>query len=618
MPTRRTRHATSLAQAVLDAVPVHVAVLDRAGVIAAVNTTWRQFARDNGADLSMSHSAEGVDYLAVCRAARGESSEGALEAAEGIQAVLDGRLADFSLEYTCHSPGRQRWFVLMVNPMRTPVGGVVVVHADVTQRKLAELALLESETQHRSVLQDQTEVISRFLPDGTFTFVNEVYCRFFGKTAGELLGRRWQPVAHADDLPLIEARLAELSPANPVVTIENRVYAGDGRLHWIEFVNRALYDDTGRIREIQSVGRDIGERKRMEQALHGTHVHMRLIQEAAHVGTWEWDMTNGELAWSPEMLRLYGYTEADFPGDYAAFSRRVHAEDLARTERELDAAVAEQRPFAMEFRVLPPGRESCWVLARGAVEYDAYGKPVRMFGVNIDISARKAMEARKDALVEEIARLNRELLRVQERERTALAKELHDELSQEIVAIRAHAGAIQRRGGRKVGRTREDAAAIVEAAGRIYDVSHRLMDGLHPRMLDSTGLVDALLGHLATWSQRNPDIRVIARLTSAGLPCPEEVRIQLFRIAQEALTNVAQHARARHVRMFLGVRAGPDGRLLCLVVRDDGRGIAATGSGTGYGLLTMRERARAVGGALDIRSWPGRGTRIAVDTPLPD
>jgi PAS domain S-box-containing protein len=118
----------------------------------------------------------------------------------------------------------------------------------------------------RSVVEDQTEVISRFLPDGTFAFVNEVYYRFFGKSAQELIGKKWQPVVVAEDLPEIRERLHTLSPSHPVVVIENRVYSGGGEVRWMQFVNRGFFSARGRLREVQSVGRDITERKQAEAA----------------------------------------------------------------------------------------------------------------------------------------------------------------------------------------------------------------------------------------------------------------------------------------------------------------------------------------------------------------
>ena len=126
-----------LTGAVLDSLPSHVAVLDESGAIVAVNQSWRDFARANGADgLTVS---TGVNYLRVCDEAGGEGAEGAADFAAGIRDVLAGRRETIELEYPCHAPDRRRWFVGRVTRLRC--GGsprVVVAHEEVTGRKLAE------------------------------------------------------------------------------------------------------------------------------------------------------------------------------------------------------------------------------------------------------------------------------------------------------------------------------------------------------------------------------------------------------------------------------------------------------------------------------------------------
>jgi two-component system, cell cycle sensor histidine kinase and response regulator CckA len=138
---------------------------------------------------------------------------------------------------------------------------------DITESKKTEAALRESESRYRAVVEDQTEVICRFRKDGTVIFANDVFCRFFGKSLGELIGAKWQPVAVTDDVPQIEEKLRSISPSNPVVVIENRIYDGSGRVRWMQFVNRGFFDPQGGLIEIQAVGRDITERKRVEEAL---------------------------------------------------------------------------------------------------------------------------------------------------------------------------------------------------------------------------------------------------------------------------------------------------------------------------------------------------------------
>lgn len=151
------------------------------------------------------------------------------------------------------------------------VRGFFVLVTDVSAIKAVEAQLSASEDRYRAVLEAQTDAISRLRADGVFLYANDVYCRFFGKDLKELLGQRWHPIAHPDDLPMIEARLAELAPDNPVVMIENRVYSGTGALHWMQFINRGFFNGEGRLLEIQSVGRDVTARRQAEQALRETN-----------------------------------------------------------------------------------------------------------------------------------------------------------------------------------------------------------------------------------------------------------------------------------------------------------------------------------------------------------
>jgi PAS domain S-box-containing protein len=151
---------------------------------------------------------------------------------------------------------------------------------DVSERSQAQARLRESEERYRSLVEDQTEVISRFREDGTFLFVNEVFCRFFGKRAEELIGQRWQSVVLAEDLPLIEERLRSLTASRPVAVIENRVRAAGGEARWMQFVNRGIFDEGGRLLEIQSVGRDVSERRLAEEELRASrHALRRLATE---------------------------------------------------------------------------------------------------------------------------------------------------------------------------------------------------------------------------------------------------------------------------------------------------------------------------------------------------
>ena len=183
--------------------------------------------------------------------------------------VLAGSIKTFSREKRyIHRNGSIVWVNLTVSPQwldgQEPSYKIAFVE-DITTRKAAETALMLSEERYRKMAEGQTDAICRITADGTYLFVNDAYCRILGKSRDELLGSSWHPVALADDLKNIEEQLRLLSPLNPVVTIENRVYLGSRDICWMQFVNSGFFDNEGRLVEVQSVGRDISGRKQAEE-----------------------------------------------------------------------------------------------------------------------------------------------------------------------------------------------------------------------------------------------------------------------------------------------------------------------------------------------------------------
>lgn len=127
-----------LNQTVLDSIQEHIAVIDRNGTIVAVNRVWNDFGRDNGSDAAPEKIGVGANYLKICEEAIGANAEGAAIVCAGIKDVLSGLLNHFTSEYPCHSPARERWFLMQVSPLSRERGGVVVTHLDITDRKHSE------------------------------------------------------------------------------------------------------------------------------------------------------------------------------------------------------------------------------------------------------------------------------------------------------------------------------------------------------------------------------------------------------------------------------------------------------------------------------------------------
>ena len=144
--------------------------------------------------------------------------------------------------------------------------------------------LRESESRYRNVVEDQTEFIARWLPGGNYTFVNEAYCRYVRRPREQLIGSTFIPTIYEEDRPRVEQEIASLTPENPSITSEHRVYRADGSIGWNQWTNRALFDESGRLEEYQSVGRDVTDLKLAADTIREREAHLAHVSRLATMG----------------------------------------------------------------------------------------------------------------------------------------------------------------------------------------------------------------------------------------------------------------------------------------------------------------------------------------------
>jgi len=234
----------------------------------------------------------------------------------------------------------------------------------------------------------------------------------------------------------------------------------------------------------------------------------------------------------------------------------------------------------------------------------------------LDVIARKfnLMAGALERSREQNRLLTQKSLAIQEQERRYLAQELHDELGQSISAIKALAVSILQAGG-EPRRANDSARTITEVSQRIYDTVRGLMSRLRPVILDELGLLPALQNLVDEWNEHHGDAFCRLEAPAELPPLKEEVKINLYRIVQEALTNVAKHARAGEVAVTLNPGTAQDHGMLELQIKDNGIGMTGTAAG-GLGLRGMRERAEALGGTFELVSASAGGVCVRVKIPI--
>jgi PAS domain S-box-containing protein len=221
---------------------------------------------------------------------------------------------------------------------------------DITKQKELEEKLQQrqdelrsSEDRYRAVVEDQTELICRFLPDGTFTFVNQAYCRYFGLTRGELMERNlWSLISpeHGE-----EARelLGTITAEHPVATIEYEVVS-NGKQRWHQWTDRGFFDEAGRAIEFQAVGRDITDRKEAEEALRTSELKFRSIFELNIVPLLYWQADGSVTDGNDAYLQLVGYSREELKSGKIRWDRMTPVED-----RHLDQEALEELKNGSQF-----------------------------------------------------------------------------------------------------------------------------------------------------------------------------------------------------------------------------------------------------------------------------
>ena len=307
-----------------------------------------------------------------------------------------------------------------VSPLHDTDGsiiGLVGIASDITDRKRTETELRQNEQRYRGIVEDLSELVCRFLPDGTITFVNEAYCRYFGKSREDLTGTTFWGLIPPEQHEASKQFLVEVGRQRVPKTIEHEVLRPDGQIGWQQWVDRGIYDEQGNLVEFQSVGRDVTERKRAEQALFENHERLALAQAAGRVAAFDWYPGRGVRGWSKQLELLHGLEPGSLDGDFEQWLSRVHTADREDLRRAFDGALISGELF-FEYRVLWPDGEVHWLQARARTYHASPGVPERVTGVTVDITERK--RAQEEHRLLEAEKLAGEALR-ESRERLQAA-----------------------------------------------------------------------------------------------------------------------------------------------------------------------------------------------------
>ncbi|WP_170937355.1 MULTISPECIES: CheR family methyltransferase [Rhodomicrobium] len=308
-----------------------------------------------------------------------------------------------------------RTFLVRVTPYRNADGvpdGTVLTFIDITEQKAAQKRLARAEAEAAARLAELESIyaaapvgLALFDTEFRYTRVNEALAEINGRPAAEHIGRTiydMVPEIAAQMEPILARVLDTGEPAGPLEIAGETARLPSKERVWLANVSPIL-DAPDRASGISFSCLEVTDKRETEAVLKRTRDQLRVAQEIANVGTFEWNIRDNVNSWSPELERLYGVAQGRFGGTYEAWTAAVHPDDLASTEALLQASLRSGH-FEAEWRVKRPGGETIWVAARALVEMDESGLPFRMIGAQFDITERKKAE---QAVVGSEARLRR-------------------------------------------------------------------------------------------------------------------------------------------------------------------------------------------------------------------
>ena len=419
-----------------------------------------------------------------------------------------------------------------------------------------------------------------------------------------------------EDREIFDAAFAR-AMATGSLDFDVRVRWPDQSIHWMAARGRIYFDEKGQPNRGAGVNFDITGHKEAEEALRESEVRFRNMADTAPVMIWISGVDKLCTYFNEQWLNFTGRPIEEELGN--GWTNGVHADDYERCLDTYTTAFDRRETFKMEYRLRRADGQFRWVYDTGVARFSPGGKFLGYIGSCIEITERReaedALRKSEEALRESynhIEDLAGRLIVAQEEERKHIARELHDDLHQQVAALAIGLDLLGRQLPESNGPVREQLSKLEDATAKLSDWIRKLSHELHSSILQYLGLEEALKLHCENFTEQQ-GIAVSVNLNGRIGDVPPDVALCLDRVAQEALRNIAKHSGAKRAELSLVMNNGS----IELRISDQGNGFDLEARrGQGLGLVSMEERTKLLGGKLEIKSEPGVGTQLSVIVPV--
>jgi PAS domain S-box-containing protein len=479
---------------------------------------------------------------------------------------------------------------------------------DVTDRKLADEEVRRSQT-----YLAEAESLSHTgrwawkVKTGALFWSLEHF-RIYGvdPEAFELTIENAQELIHSDDRAAASQAFYKAIEERREFEWNLRIHRPDGTIRYVHSLAHPVFDELGQLTEYVGTIIDLTDRKRAEDELRRSEAYLAEGQRLTKTGSWGWSASTGDIYWSEEQFRVFGRDPHQGTPSLEQTFQLIHPDDRPSVQQAFETVLRDAIDRGWDCRI---------VGSDGAIKYvHTTAHPVcesgmvkEVIGTTMDITEKRQAEVDRGQLL-------RRVISAHEEERRRISREIHDELGQQVSVLTLKVSTLKLDCGNEPG-IRAQIQSVEDVLHQLDANLDFLVWNLRPTALDDLGLSVALSNVITHWAK---DAAAHAELHTAGMEehrLAPDVEIALYRIVQEALNNIAKHAGARNVHVFLERRAG----YVSLIVEDDGKGFEADkilNSGKGAGLIGMRERSTLLGGTFEVESRRRHGTTVVVQIPL--
>jgi PAS domain S-box-containing protein len=505
---------------------------------------------------------------------------------------------------------------------------VLLNRRDIANEQVSR-ALLASEEKFRLLVSRVKDYAIVMLdPAGHVLSWNEASQAITGYRAEEIVGRPtsafYSPREISEGIP--ESNLRQVVQKG-YTNREGWQYRKDGTPYWAEVAATAIHDDKGQLHGFAVVVRDMTEKKRAQEKI----AYQARLMEDSSDAVFSVDPDYHLVSWNKAAETLYGYTAAEVAGKPLNDMLRNPMEDRLKTSVRQE--LLEQGYWKGDVVYHTRNKGALDISVSISRTLDEQGKIDGYIMVCRDMTERLKAEARLRKFNEELERqveektaalvssntelrdLTTRLQQVREEERAVMAREIHDELGQQLTGLKMDLHWVGRKlDGQAPDQARQKLRSTIGLLDKTIQTVRRLATDLRPSILDDLGLIAAIEWQSQEFEKR-AGIQTVFRSSINEMEFPPEMAIGMFRICQESLTNVARHASASRVHISLDQLEGE----VRMVITDDGKGLdpGQADKARTLGLLGMKERALMMGGRLEIGNIEKSGLQLILTVPLP-